>query len=132
MFRSRGQDDPADAARHMLASGYMAQSLGPTIAKGLGWLHEFKEAPIRTAGHALGLSNPRYDYEMDMHNNALGVELAQKAKNRTDFEQMVKNAIAKGTTATTPGRVRLMTPEQAEAGRGKLKYANGGTVSLLS
>jgi hypothetical protein len=129
MFRSRGQDDPTDAARHMLASGYMAQSLNPTIAKGLGWLHEFKEAPLRTTGHALGISKPRYDYEMDMHNNALGVELAQKAKDRPEFERLVQEAVKQGTTSTQPGRVRLMTPKQAEEGRGRLKYANGGTVA---
>jgi hypothetical protein len=123
------QDNQTDAARHMLASGYMAQSLNPTIAKGLGWLHEFKEAPLRTAGHALGISNPRYDYEMDMHNNALGVELAQKAKDRPEFERLVQDAIKQGTTSTQPGRVRLMTPKQAEEGRGRLKYANGGTVA---
>jgi hypothetical protein len=124
-----GQDDQADAARHMLASGYMSQSFGPTVAKGLGYLHEFKEAPLRTAGYALGISKPRYDYEMDVHNNALGIELAQKAKSRPEFESMVQDAIRRGTTTTQPGLPRLMTPEQAKEGRNALKYANGGTVS---
>ena len=123
------QDNQTDAARHMLASGYMSQSFGPTIAKGLGYLHEFKEAPLRTAGHALGISKPRYDYEMDVHNNALGIELAQKAKNRAEFEKMVQNALRQSTTTTEPGRPRIMTPEQANEGRDALKYANGGTVS---
>lgn len=123
------QDNQTDAARHMLASGYMSQSFGPTIAKGLGYLHEFKEAPFRTAGHMLGLSKPRYDYEMDVHNNALGIELAQKAKSRAEFEKMVQDALRQSTTTTEPGRPRIMTPEQANEGRDALKYANGGTVS---
>ena len=125
------QDDQADAARHMLASGYMSQSFGPTIAKGLGYLHEFKEAPIRTAGNWLGLSKPRYDYEMDVHNNALGIELAQKARDRLEFEKMVQDALRQSTTTTQSGRPRVMTPEQASEGRDALKYANGGTVSQM-
>jgi hypothetical protein len=123
------QDNKADAARHLLAAGYMTKSFGPKVAKGLGWAHEASEAPIRTIGHALGLSNPRYDYAMDMHNNTLGAQLAQQATNRNDFERRVKSAIDQGVTTTTPGRVRLMTPEQAKAGRGIRQYANGGTVS---
>jgi hypothetical protein len=112
----------------MLASGYMAKSFNPTIAKGLGWLHEAKEAPFRTIGHALGLSNPRYDYEMDMHNNALGVELAKKAKDRAEFERMVQESLKQSATTTTPGRPRVMTQKQAIEGTAALKYANGGTV----
>jgi hypothetical protein len=122
-------DTEADAARHMLASGYMAKSFNPTIAKGLGWLHEAKEAPFRTIGHALGLSSPRYDYEMDMHNNALGIELAKKAKDRADFERMVQESLKQSATATTPGRPRVLTQKQAIEGVDALKYANGGTVS---
>lgn len=121
-------DTEADAARHMLASGYMAKSFNPTIAKGLGWLHEAKEAPFRTIGHALGLSNPRYDYEMDMHNNALGIELSKKAKDRADFERMVQESLKQSATTTTPGRPRVMTQKQAIEGTAALKYANGGTV----
>jgi hypothetical protein len=126
---TQGQDDQADVARHMLASGYISQAFGPTVAKSLGYLHEFKEAPFRTAGSWLGLSKPRYDYEMDVHNNALGADLAQKAKDRFEFEKMVQQSIQQGTTSTQPGRARLMTPDQAKVGREALKYANGGTVS---
>lgn len=126
--RAWERDDEADAARHMLAAGYASKSLSPGIAKALGWLHEAKEAPFRTIGHALGISKPRYDYEMDMHNNALGVELAQRAKDRAEFERLVQDSIRQGTTSTQPGRVRLMTPKQAEEGISALKYANGGTV----
>ena len=86
---------------------------------------------FRSAGNWLGLSKPRYDYEMDVHNNALGIELAQKARDRLEFEKMVQDALRQSTTTTQSGRPRVMSPEQASEGRDALKYANGGTVSQM-
>lgn len=93
-----------DAARHMLASAVMADKVGGSAAEMLGRLHEFKEAPLRTAGHWLGVSNPRPDYPTDTFNNALGVELKGLASNPMELQKAIRGVI-------DSGRAKLVSDE---------------------
>ena len=104
-----GEENTAkrDAARHMLASALAAQMLSPGVATVLGGAHEFKEAPLRTAGHWLGLTAPRGDYPVDMHNNALGVELWRRAMPLEELLRAVQSAVDSGGVELQPGRVSL-------------------------
>lgn len=67
-----------DAARHILASAALTHKFGPTLAD------------LFTTGYekALWLGEPNEAaYNMDIHNNAIGRELAQKYKTREEIEQ---------------------------------------------
>ena len=108
MYPSSKEDVQRDTARHMLAAAIMADKTSPGIAETLGKLHEFKEAPFRTAGHWLGLSKPRPDYPTDVHNNALGVTLSRLARDPDKLEQAVREAIKRGTTDIQPGKAALV------------------------
>jgi hypothetical protein len=99
-----------DAARHMLASALAARSFGPGAARALGGAYELKESPLRTLRHWFGLGAPRADYPVDMHNNALGIELQRVEPRRPDAELLraIERAIAAGAPSIAPGRVALV------------------------
>lgn len=125
-----GQDDQRDAARHMLASGYLAKAWGPGIADLIGKAHEFKETPFRHLGALAGMSQYRYDRPIDLHNNALGIELAQKARDLEEFERLVNAAAERARPTQTPGAPWVPAPKEAEAMRkGSAQYADGGAVT---
>jgi len=124
-----GQDDQRDAARHMLASGYLAKAWGPGIADLIGRAHEFKETPFRHLGALAGMSQYRYDRPIDLHNNALGIELAQKARDLEEFERLVNAAAERARPTQTPGAPWVPAPKEAEAMRkGSAQYQKGGVV----
>lgn len=85
-----GQFDQRDAARHMLASGTLARKYGPTAAEMLGKLHEIGTSPVRFIGSKLGISEMPVDYEQDLHNNRIGIELAKRSKSQKDLEDLVQ------------------------------------------
>jgi hypothetical protein len=85
-----GQFDQRDAARHMLASGTLARKYGPTAAEMLGKLHEIGTSPLRFIGSKLGISEMPVDYEQDLHNNRLGIELGKRSKSQKDLEDLVQ------------------------------------------
>ena len=117
MYPSEYEDTQRDAARHMLASAFMANKTTPGIANALGKFHEFNEAPLRTAGHWLGLSKPRGDYPTDVHNNALGVSMASLARDPAQLERAVRDAISRGTsTQIEKGRVSLVPDDAGKTG----------------
>jgi len=106
-----------DAARHMLASAIMANKTNAGIAEGIGKAYELKEAPLRTMGHWLGVSQPRSDYMTDTANNALGATLSRYAKDPLELQRVVRASIEKGEANLTPD-----VPEVP-------KYKEGGEVS---
>jgi hypothetical protein len=108
MYPDEDQAAQRDAARHMIASALASRRLSPGVAELLGRLYEFKEAPLRTAGHWLGLGRPRADYPTDTHNNALGAELGGRRGLSTDeLLRAIQQAVDSGTIELTPGRPSL-------------------------
>jgi hypothetical protein len=123
MFPNARDNTKRDAARHMLASALAAQKTNPTIAGWLGKAHELKEAPFRTAGHWLGLSEPRSDYPTDIHNNELGIQLGTDNRTLQDLIDSVEREAQRGTPTTQKGRASLQ-PDVVKSTR----YAQGGMV----
>lgn len=115
-----------DAARHMIASALAAQKLSPGIAEFLGKAHEWKEAPLRTTGYFLGISQPRGDYPVDVHNNALGVELGQRVSSVDELLSAVDKAVRAGTLDIQPGRASL----QPDTDTRYLRKARGGLTQV--
>ena len=106
-----------DAARHMLASAIMADKTNAGIAEGMGKAYELTQAPLKTMGHWLGLSEPRSDYPTDTANNALGTTLSKYAKDPLELQRAVRASIERGEANLTPD-----VPEVP-------KYREGGEVS---
>ena len=102
-----------DAARHMLAAGMMAQKFGPTVAKMSGLAHEHLNAPIKTLGYALGLNKMPADYEQDLHNNALGIDLAKRAATQEELERLIKEMTSKSSKTQTAGVPFIGEPKNA-------------------
>jgi hypothetical protein len=124
MFPSERDQTKRDAARHMIASAIAAQKTNPTVAGLLGKAYEFKEAPFRTAGHWMGLSEPRSDYPTDVHNNELGIQLGRDNRSLQDLLDSVEREAKRGTVDTQKGRASLK-PDAVKSTR----YAEGGSVS---
>ena len=135
MFPRKKDDVKRDAARHMLAAAIMADKTSPKTAETLGKLYEFKEAPIRTVGHWMGLSKPRPDYPTDVHNNALGVSFSRLTADPEKLTQAVREAIRQGTADIQPGRAalvpdpgRAMTYNTGDTPAEPPQYRHGGAV----
>lgn len=124
MFPNERDNPKRDAARHMLASALAAQKTNPTIAGLLGKAHELKEAPFRTAGHWLGLSEPRADYPTDVHNNDIGIQLGRDNRSLQELLDSVEREAKRGTPETQKGRASLK-PDAVS----KTRYAAGGMVA---
>lgn len=107
-----------DAARHMMAAAIMADKTNPGIAEALGKAYELKEAPFRTLGHWLGVSNPRPDYATDTFNNALGTRFANVARDPLELQRAVRASIERGEANLTPDEVRAPSA-YAEGGEAK-------------
>ena len=102
-----------DAARHMLASGMMAQKFGPSVAKMAGLAHEHFNAPIKSLGYVLGLNKMPADYEQDLHNNALGIDLAKRAVTQEELERFIKEMTSKSSKTQTEGIPFIGEPKNA-------------------
>ena len=122
MFPGERDNAKRDAARHLIASALAAQKTSPGVAEFLGKAHEFKEAPLRTAGYWLGLTEPRADYHTDTHNNALGVALGRDKRSLREMLDAVEAATRAGTPQRQPGRVSLEPDADT-------RYAEGGLVA---
>jgi len=124
MFPNERDNPKRDAARHMIASALAAQKTNPTIAGLLGKAHELKEAPFRTAGHWMGLSEPRADYPTDVHNNDIGIQLGRDTRSLQELLDSVEREAKRGTPETQKGRASLK-PDVVKFTR----YAEGGSVA---
>jgi len=87
-----GQDDQQDAARHMLAAGTLARKYSPETAAMLGKLHEYSTSPLAALKMMLGMGEMPKDYQQDLHNNALGIEMARRAQSQRELEDLVQQA----------------------------------------
>jgi hypothetical protein len=132
MYPARDDNVKRDAARHMLASAYLAHRTSPGFAEGMGKAYEFKEAPFKTLGHWMGVSAPRSDYSTDTRNNALGVSMAELARNPDALRNAVRASIERGEASLTPDEISSMgyndtvyDPKKSEP----VKKAKGGEVS---
>lgn len=99
----RGQDDQQDAARHMLAAGTIARKYGPTIAELAGKAHEYSESPLRALMMLLGRGEMPPDYQQDLHNNALGIEIARRAQSQRELEDLIQAAAERSVRQQTTG-----------------------------
>ncbi|CAB4122792.1 PcfJ-like protein [uncultured Caudovirales phage] len=99
-----GQDDQQDAARHMLAAGTMARKYGPTVADLAGKAHEYSTSSLRALMMMIGRGEMPPDYKLDMHNNALGIEMARRAKSQRELEDLVQQAAERSSKTQTEGR----------------------------
>jgi hypothetical protein len=98
----KGQDDQRDAARHMLAAGTLARKYGPGTAEFLGKAHEVATSPIQAAKTLFGGKMPR-DYDMDTHNNTIGMQLGQRAKTQAELEALVQLEAERASRTQIPG-----------------------------
>jgi len=114
-----GQFDQRDAARHMLASGTLARKYGPRAAEMLGQFHEITTSPLRFIGSKLGISEMPVDYEQDLHNNRIGIELAGRAKSQKDLEDLVQQMAEQAKGQRTEGKPWTGRP---------VKRADGGSA----
>lgn len=99
----RGQDTQQDALRHMLAAGTLARKYGPDWAERLGRWHEYRESPLAALKTAFGVGQMPPDYAQDLHNNALGVALAQRAKSQEELETLAAELAEQAKTKQTSG-----------------------------
>lgn len=99
-----GQFDQRDAARHMLASGTLARKYGPTAAEMMGKMHEIGTSPLKFLGSKLGISEMPVDYEQDLHNNRIGIELARRSKSQKDLEDLVQQMAEQARGQRTEGK----------------------------
>ena len=118
-----GQFDQRDAARHMLASGTLARKYGPTAAEMMGKFHEITTSPLRFVGSRLGIAEMPVDYEQDLHNNRVGIELGKRAKSQKDLEDLVQQMAEQARGQRTEGKPWTGRP---------VRRADGGEVGDLT
>jgi len=119
-----GQDDQRDAARHMLAAAALSKKVGPDVAAFLGKVHERTSNP-ESFFSMFGIGKPRDDYELDVHNNKLGVDLASRTTSQADLEKLVRAMALQAQTRKVEGKPYIMGREQMDAR--KAKAAKGMT-----
>jgi hypothetical protein len=135
-----GQDDPRDAARHLLAAATVTRKYGPKAAELLGKAHEYTSNP-ETFFSMLGIGEPRGDFKYDLHNNQVGIDLGLRATSQAQLEDLVKQMTDRSSFDKTQGRPWIMSQEQmdtradeARARKAQLNqtpegYAKGGDVA---
>lgn len=122
MYPSQGgQYDQQDAARHMLAAGTLARKYGADTAEFLGKAHEHVTSPLKSLMTLFGGKMPN-DYEQDLYNNALGIQLSKGAKSQADLEELVNRYAEGASKDKTYGR--------PWTGKPKKNYAEGGEAEL--
>ncbi len=87
----------------MLAAGTMARKYGPTVADLAGRAHEYSTSPLRALMMLLGQGEMPPDYRQDMHNNAIGIEMARRAQSQRELEDMVQAAAERATREQQAG-----------------------------
>lgn len=105
-----GQFDQQDAARHMLATGTLTRKYGETAAEMLGKLHEITTSPLRWIGSKMKLTQMPVDYEQDLHNNRVGIELGKRSKSQKDLEDLVQLEAERARNEQTPGTAWIGRP----------------------
>ena len=114
-----GQDDERDAARHMLAAATVSKKYGPGVAEFLGKAHERMSSP-ESFFSMFGIGKPREDYEMDVHNNRIGAQLAARATSQAELEKLVAAMARESRTKQTEGKPWTMSREQMANRKGQV------------
>jgi hypothetical protein len=114
-----GQDDQRDAARHMLAAAILAKKTGPGTAEFLGKMHERTSNP-ESFFSMFGIGKPRDDYEMDVHNNKLGAELAARSTSQAELEKLVRAMALQAQNKQVEGKPWTMSKEQMKNRKGQI------------
>jgi hypothetical protein len=109
-----GEDDRRDAARHMLAAALASKAVGPTAADLLGKAHE-RFSNAESFFNMFGVGEPRYDYDMDVQNNRIGISLADQATSREELEALVKQMAEQASIRRNPNLPWAMDQEQRDA-----------------
>jgi hypothetical protein len=109
-----GEDDRQDAARHMLAAALASKAVGPTAADLLGKAHE-RFSNAESFFNMFGVGEPRYDYDMDVQNNRIGISLADQATSREELEALVKQMAEQASIRRNPNLPWAMDQEQRDA-----------------
>ena len=81
----------SDAFRHLLWTAEMARKFNPTVAKSISDWHENVTLP----GGILGTAHPlqtEEEKQMDLYNNALGIEIGKKSKSYEDTIRLANEA----------------------------------------
>jgi len=108
----QGQFDQQDAARHMLAAGTLARKYGPGTAEFLGKAHEIVTSPGKWIGSKLGIAEMPVDYEQDMHNNRLGIELARRSRSQKELEDLIQAEAERAQREQRPGSAWIGRPQR--------------------
>jgi len=87
-----------DALRHLLAAATLSKRQGALSEMALNW-HENPNIPQFLGG---GYGQRESDRQMDLHNNALGLEIGRKAKTYDEALAMAKQAIKSGKAKINP------------------------------
>ena len=114
-----GQDDQRDAARHMLAAAVLAKKTGPGMAVFMGKAHERMSNP-ESFFSMLGIGKPRDDYEMDVHNNKLGADLAARSTSQEELEKLVRAMAMQSQNKQVEGKPWTMSKEQMKNRKGQI------------
>lgn len=81
-----------DAVRHMVLMREIEKKYNPTVAKTLGYAHEFIGGPMQYFSQ--GNAQSSRDREMDLRNNALGLELSKQAgSDDAKFKELMRQAL---------------------------------------
>jgi hypothetical protein len=101
----------SDAYRHLVGSALYARKFGETIAKGLGNYNEWKFSEQDRNLY-------KEESDMDRFNNALGLEIAKKAKTEEDVYRLAREAIENNKAFyydnITANRKRIETDRKKE------------------
>lgn len=98
---SEQADMRGDAFRHLVGSALLAKRKGVPYAEFITNLHEAKWLPVIG-----GMGNSPSETKKDLYNNALGLDIAKKAKSYDDIVNMAKQYISSGkaTMMATPSQ----------------------------
>ena len=82
-----------DAYRHIVWQALLAKQYGDKTAKGMG---DYHEAPIPAWMGGAGINPNPNETKMDQFNNAIGREIAAKAKTEADIYRLAKEYVDSG------------------------------------
>ncbi|MBI1363813.1 MAG: hypothetical protein GC134_07485 [Proteobacteria bacterium] len=128
--REYGIKDPqqVDAYRHAYVSAKVAETTLPIIAKGAGHAVEI----AREVRDSLGAGNPLEEWNMDIHNNAVGRAIEQKLSEQglvgEEKERQLRDAVYQ---AIQQGQTINSTEDPRAKPDGDLDESRGGIESFV-
>lgn len=94
-----GLNDDLDAFRHAFTWANLTNAYGPVIANVMGRLNELT-------------SEDEYQTKMDIHNNDVGIAIAQRTPQTGDIAKTVAHAVKAGITINNPYTENLTDPNR--------------------